>query len=69
VRVSTRRRHSAGRFAAAKATPEVELAPILSSTEVWFIHGNHDTDSDADHKKGLRQPRAHTDDRFFKNEI
>ena len=28
---------------------EVELAPILASTEVWFIHGNHDTDSEADH--------------------
>ena len=30
---------------------EVELAPILSSTEIWFIHGNHDTDSDADHDR------------------
>lgn len=28
---------------------EVELAPILAKTEVWFIHGNHDTDSEADH--------------------
>ena len=28
---------------------ELELAPILSLTEVWFIHGNHDTDSDADY--------------------
>ena len=28
---------------------EVELAPILALTEVWFIHGNHDTDSEADH--------------------
>lgn len=28
---------------------EVELAPILGLTEIWFIHGNHDTDSDADH--------------------
>lgn len=27
----------------------VELAPILNKTEVWFIHGNHDTDSDADY--------------------
>ena len=27
----------------------VELAPILGKTEVWFIHGNHDTDSDADY--------------------
>jgi predicted MPP superfamily phosphohydrolase len=28
---------------------EVELASILDQTSVWFIHGNHDTDSDADH--------------------
>lgn len=28
---------------------EVELAPILTSTEIWLIHGNHDTDSQADH--------------------
>ena len=27
----------------------IELQPILNLTEVWFIHGNHDTDSDADH--------------------
>jgi predicted phosphodiesterase len=27
----------------------VELQPILDRTEVWFIHGNHDTDSDADY--------------------
>ena len=27
----------------------IELAPILNLTEVWFIHGNHDTDSEADH--------------------
>jgi predicted phosphodiesterase len=27
----------------------VELQPILDLTEVWFIHGNHDTDSDADY--------------------
>lgn len=27
----------------------VELGPILGLTEVWFIHGNHDTDSDADY--------------------
>lgn len=26
-----------------------ELAPILDKTEIWFIHGNHDTDSDADY--------------------
>lgn len=28
---------------------EVELASILDRTEVWFVHGNHDTDSDADY--------------------
>ena len=28
---------------------EIELAPILTSTEIWFIHGNHDTDSEADY--------------------
>jgi len=28
---------------------EQVLAPILDKTEVWFIHGNHDTDSDADY--------------------
>jgi predicted phosphodiesterase len=28
---------------------EIELASILDKTELWFIHGNHDTDSDADH--------------------
>ena len=28
---------------------EQELAPILSLTEIWYIHGNHDTDSQADH--------------------
>ena len=28
---------------------EAELESILGMTEVWFIHGNHDTDSDADY--------------------
>ena len=27
---------------------QIELAPILDLTEVWFIPGNHDTDSEAD---------------------
>lgn len=27
----------------------IELSPILDLTEVWFIHGNHDTDSDTDY--------------------
>mgnify|MGYP001545220978 FL=1 len=26
----------------------MELAPIRSKTDIWFIHGNHDTDSDQD---------------------
>jgi predicted phosphodiesterase len=26
----------------------IELAPIMERTEIWFIHGNHDTDSDED---------------------
>lgn len=26
-----------------------ELQPILGLTEIWWIHGNHDTDSQADH--------------------
>lgn len=33
----------------AGAPLEIELATILTQTEVWFIHGNHDTDSEADH--------------------
>lgn len=28
---------------------ELALGPILDRTEVWWIHGNHDTDSDADY--------------------
>jgi hypothetical protein len=28
---------------------EIELASILDMTEVWYIHGNHDTDSEADY--------------------
>lgn len=28
---------------------EQELQPILGLTNVWWIHGNHDTDSDADY--------------------
>lgn len=32
----------------AQSPLELELATILSLTEVWFIHGNHDTDSEAD---------------------
>lgn len=28
---------------------EQELEEILGLTEIWFIHGNHDTDSQADH--------------------
>lgn len=33
---------------------EVELAPILELTEVWWIHGNHDTDSQTDHDNLFR---------------
>ncbi|MFZ6800104.1 metallophosphoesterase family protein [Undibacterium sp. Di24W] len=33
----------------AKRPLEVELEEITDLTEVWFIHGNHDTDSDADY--------------------
>lgn len=28
---------------------EQELEAILTETEIWFIHGNHDTDSQAEH--------------------
>jgi Calcineurin-like phosphoesterase len=28
---------------------ELALKPILDLTEIWWIHGNHDTDSDADY--------------------
>ena len=33
----------------AKRPLEVELEEIIDLTEVWFIHGNHDTDSDQDY--------------------
>lgn len=33
----------------AKRPLEIELAPILDRTEIWLIHGNHDTDSESDH--------------------
>lgn len=29
---------------------EQELAPILDRTEVWFIHGNHDTDQEVTYR-------------------
>lgn len=29
---------------------EVVLAPILNKTYIWFIHGNHDTNSDNDYQ-------------------
>ncbi len=28
---------------------EVELESILDVTEIWFVHGNHDTDSESDY--------------------
>lgn len=38
---------------------EVELASILSLTEIWFIHGNHDTDTDADYDHLFGSKLAH----------
>ena len=38
---------------------QVELAPILDLTEVWWIPGNHDTDSDADHDNLFGSDLAH----------
>ena len=37
----------------------IELAPILALTEVWFIPGNHDSDSDADHDNLFGSALAH----------
>lgn len=37
----------------------VELRPILDLTEIWFIHGNHDTDSDADYDNLWGSELAH----------
>lgn len=42
----------------AKRPLEVELQEITSLTEIWFIHGNHDTDSDADHDNLFRSKLA-----------
>ena len=38
---------------------QIELAPILALTEVWWIPGNHDTDSDADHDNLFSSTLAH----------
>lgn len=38
---------------------EQELAAILDKTEVWFIHGNHDTDSVADYDNLFGSALAH----------
>jgi predicted phosphodiesterase len=38
---------------------QIELASILDLTEVWFIHGNHDTDSVADHDNLFGSELAH----------
>jgi predicted phosphodiesterase len=38
---------------------QIELAPILDLTQVWFIHGNHDTDSEADHDNLFCSELAH----------
>ena len=38
---------------------QVELASILGLTEVWWIHGNHDTDSDSDFDNLFGSELAH----------
>lgn len=38
---------------------DVELAGILDLTEVWLIHGNHDSDSPADHDHLFGSSLAH----------
>lgn len=38
---------------------EIELAPILTSPEIWFFHGNHDTDSEADHDHRIYSTTEH----------
>ena len=38
---------------------EDELALILDKTEVWFIHGNHDTGTEADHDHLFGSALAH----------
>ncbi|WP_269758815.1 metallophosphoesterase [Variovorax sp. E3] len=38
---------------------QLELAPILDRTDVWFIHGNHDTDSDQDFDNLFLSELAH----------
>jgi predicted phosphodiesterase len=38
---------------------QIELAAITGATEVWFIHGNHDTDSEADHDNLFGSELAH----------
>jgi len=37
----------------------LELQPILDRTEVWFIHGNHDTDSNLDYENLWGSELAH----------
>ena len=36
-----------------------ELAALLARTEVWFIHGNHDTDSESDYDHLWHSDLAH----------
>lgn len=38
---------------------EVELAPIIDRAEVWFIHGNHDTDTEAHYDNLFGSALAH----------
>lgn len=36
-----------------------ELAAVVGSTDIWFIHGNHDTDSEADYDHLFGSALAH----------
>ncbi|NOQ94587.1 MAG: metallophosphoesterase [Methylophaga sp.] len=42
-----------------EAPLEEVLDPILDKTEVWFIHGNHDTDTDSDYEFCFGSNLAH----------
>lgn len=43
----------------AQKSLEQELAEILDKTEIWFIHGNHDTDSETDYDNLFGSAMAH----------
>ena len=38
---------------------EQELGELVERTELWFIHGNHDTDTEADHDHLLDSALTH----------